>query len=170
MSEDPGTLPLIVGVAGHRDLRADDGEALRASIKGIFAQLAAESPSTPLIVVSALANVARAWWFENEKQVTVPHLKGRGGEIGERLVDRIAARCRAANVRLLILLQGDTPRDDALAVLAHARERGVATLDLATEFRALHAKDPGLHERWFRGHMTREGNGWVAERVAAALR
>jgi hypothetical protein len=122
------------------------------------------------LVDAVLANVARAWWFENEKQVTVPHLKGRGGELGQCLVDRIAARCRTANVRLLVLLQGEAPRDDALAVLAHAQQRGVATLDLASEFAALHAEDASLRTRWFRGHMTREGNGWVAERVAAALR
>jgi hypothetical protein len=27
-----------------------------------------------------------------------------------------------------------------------------------------------LKEKWFRGHMTRAGNDWVADEIAAALR
>jgi hypothetical protein len=46
----------------------------------------------------------------------------------------------------------------------------VPTLDLATKFVEAAAKDPGLRDRWFAGHMTRKGNRWVAEQVAAALR
>lgn len=117
-----------------------------------------------------LASVARQWWFESEKQVTVPHLEGRGPEIGKRLVDRIAARCRRDGVRLLVLLQGEVAEAGALAVLRHAEQKGVATLDLATRYLERRAQDPSLQARWFRGHMTREGNAWVAGEVAEALR
>ncbi len=117
-----------------------------------------------------LANTVRGWWFENEKQVTAPQLEGRAEELGKLLVDRIAARCRERSVRLLLVLQDRAPTPAALAVLAHAQARGVAVLDLASRFQELLAGDPSLQQRWFRGHMTREGNAWVAREVAAALR
>jgi hypothetical protein len=112
----------------------------------------------------------KQWWFENEKQVTVPQLRGRGAEIGKLLASRIDAFCRARNVRLLLVLQGDRRNEDASAVMQHATARGVRTLDLVERFLAEQARDATLHDRWFDGHMTSEGNRWVAEQIAAALR
>lgn len=119
---------------------------------------------------AVLANTVRAWWFEKEKQVPVPHLVGKGGEIGKRLVDRLAKACAARGVRLLVVMLGETPRDDGLAVLRHAESVGVAALDLTTRYQQLLADDASLRKRWFRGHMTREGNDWAAQQIAAALR
>ena len=116
-----------------------------------------------------LANTARRWWFENEKQVPVPHLVGKGGEIGKRLVVRLAAACRERGARLLVVQLGETPRDDGSAVLAHATAHGVATLDLIAAYQQRLAQDASLRTRWFRGHMTREGNAWAAQQIAAAL-
>lgn len=121
------------------------------------------------LVDAVLANTLRNWWHENEKQVTVPHLAGKGEEIGKRLVDRIAGTCRERGVRLLLVLQGERARPDGAAVMRHAQARGVQTLDLATQFVERKAQDATLQKRWFAGHMTREGNGWVAEQIAAAL-
>lgn len=119
---------------------------------------------------AVLANTMKQWWFENEKQVRVAALEGRGGELGKKLIERIDACCRSKGVRLLVLLQDKKPDDDALAVLRHAEARSVQTLDLASEYAVLAAAGPGEHDGWFDGHMTRAGNRWVAERVAAALR
>jgi hypothetical protein len=116
------------------------------------------------------ASTMKQWWFENEKQVTVPQLRGRGAEIGKLLASRIDAFCRARNVRLLLVLQGDRRNEDASAVMQHATARGVRTLDLVERFLAEQARDATLHDRWFDGHMTSEGNRWVAEQIAAALR
>jgi hypothetical protein len=122
------------------------------------------------LVDAVLANTMRAWWFENEKQVTAPDLAGKGPELGKKLLERIAAACTAKNVRLLVVLLGDRPSDAALDVLHHASARGLPTLDLASEFTARERTDPSLKAKWFRGHMTREGNDWVAGEIAAALR
>jgi hypothetical protein len=122
------------------------------------------------LVDAILANTMRAWWFENEKQVAVPSLVGKGPELGKRLIARIAAKCNERDARLLVVLQGDTPVPFAVGVLQHAASRGIPTLDLATRYRELLAQDPSLRTKWFRGHMTREGNTWVAREVAAALR
>jgi hypothetical protein len=122
------------------------------------------------LIDAVLGNTLRQWWIEDEKQVPVPHLRGRGHLVGRHLCERIAAACRARGVRLLIVLQDKQPTDDALAMLQHAAAHGIATLDLATEYVQALAADPSLEDRWFAGHMTREGNGWVADRIAATLR
>ncbi len=121
------------------------------------------------LVDAVLANTCRQWWFENEKQVRVEALRGRGGELGQKLIDRIDAKCRTKGVRLLVVLQDKKPDGPSLALLRHAEARGVRTLDLASAFEAMAKKGPGEHDGWFDGHMTRAGNRWVAERIAAAL-
>lgn len=118
---------------------------------------------------AVLANTCKAWWFENEKQVVVPHLQGRGGQIGKKLVERIDARCRTRGIRWLLVLQDKRPTEAALDVLRHAESCGVQTLDLASKYAALRQGGPGEHDRWFDGHMTREGNAWVARQIAQAL-
>ena len=52
------TLPLIVSVTGHRDLRADDVPALTVAVRGIFEQFRSKYPSTPLVLLTALASGA----------------------------------------------------------------------------------------------------------------
>src|SRR5262245_34928384 len=51
-------LPLIVGVTGHRDLRAEDVPQLEAMVRKIFDEIQQQMPHTPLVVVSALAEGA----------------------------------------------------------------------------------------------------------------
>jgi hypothetical protein len=53
-----GVLPLVVGVTGHRDLRAGDLTRLTAEADAIFAELTATYTATPLVVLSALAEGA----------------------------------------------------------------------------------------------------------------
>ncbi|MGB3966610.1 MAG: hypothetical protein WBO45_07750, partial [Planctomycetota bacterium] len=122
------------------------------------------------VVDAVLANTVRGWWFENEKQVAVPALVGKGPELGKRLLERIAAACKVRGARLLVVMQGDRPHEVAAGVLRHAESRGIATIDLASRFAELNAQDPSLHGRYFRGHMTRAGNEWVAGEIAKALR
>lgn len=122
------------------------------------------------LVDAVLANTCKAWWFENEKQVKVPHLEGKGRDLGKKLIERIAANCRTRGVHLFVLLQDKKPDDAALAVLRHAESLGVPVLDLASKYAALVAAGPGAHDGWFDGHMTRAGNRWVAEELANALR
>jgi hypothetical protein len=53
-----GLIPLVVGVTGHRDLRPDDVPALEAAVRGLLDQLRREYPTTPLVVVTPLAEGA----------------------------------------------------------------------------------------------------------------
>jgi hypothetical protein len=53
-----GRLPIVIGVTGHRHLRAGDLSTHRAHVRELFAQLRLRYPSTPLRVVTALAEGA----------------------------------------------------------------------------------------------------------------
>ncbi|MGD0438347.1 MAG: hypothetical protein ABSB86_17955, partial [Bryobacteraceae bacterium] len=50
--------PLTIGVTGHRDLRDDDVDQLERKVKHILGRLRRQYPSTPLVVLSALAEGA----------------------------------------------------------------------------------------------------------------
>ena len=53
-----GRIPLLVGVTGHRDLRDEDLPRLRSIVGKIFTDLKAAYPSSPIILLSALAEGA----------------------------------------------------------------------------------------------------------------
>lgn len=122
-----------------------------------------------------LWNAAPSWWVGQEREVR-EHPPGTGLLLGTKLLERLAARCRSANARLLLVLQGPAPEMPAGVpvrapeLLAHGRSLGILTLDLATRFRNLADADPTLDGRFFAGHMTPAGNQWVAEQIAAELR
>ena len=88
----------------------------------------------------------------------------------EAMTGCLGAETRTYQKDELVYRFGDTVESPALEVLRHAESRGIATLDLATRFVEANRADPSLFERWFEGHMTREGNRWAAEQIADALR
>ncbi|WP_114240884.1 hypothetical protein [Dyella sp. C9] len=47
--------PLVVGVTSHRNLRADESDAISERVRAFFAQLRQEFPTLPLVLLSALA-------------------------------------------------------------------------------------------------------------------
>jgi hypothetical protein len=51
-------LPIVLGVTGHRDLRPEDLERLDAVVEGVMLRLLARYASTPLVLLSALAEGA----------------------------------------------------------------------------------------------------------------
>jgi hypothetical protein len=53
-----GPLPLVVGITGHRDLRAKDIPALEQILREFFRDLQTRHPSTPLLLLTALADGA----------------------------------------------------------------------------------------------------------------
>ncbi|HEX8758156.1 MAG TPA: hypothetical protein VF745_17600 [Steroidobacteraceae bacterium] len=53
-----GRLPIVIGVTGHRHLRASDLPSLREQVRGLFAELRRLYPATPLRIVTALAEGA----------------------------------------------------------------------------------------------------------------
>ncbi|HEV7135757.1 MAG TPA: hypothetical protein VGN43_03930 [Steroidobacteraceae bacterium] len=57
-AEPDGRLPIVIGVTGHRHLRAGDLPCLREHVRALFAELRRRYPTTPLRIVSALAEGA----------------------------------------------------------------------------------------------------------------
>jgi hypothetical protein len=51
-------VPLVVGITGHRDLRQSDRMVLEERVRSVFRTLHGRYPSTPLLVLSALAEGA----------------------------------------------------------------------------------------------------------------
>src|SRR5260370_266892 len=50
--------PLVIGVTGHRDLREEDREHLKNSVRKVFTELRKQYPSTPFVLLSPLAEGA----------------------------------------------------------------------------------------------------------------
>ena len=50
-----GLIPLNVGVTGHRDVVAEDRDAIEIHVRSFFNELRRDYPSTPLRVYSGLA-------------------------------------------------------------------------------------------------------------------
>jgi hypothetical protein len=48
-----GSLPLVVGVTGHRDLGENDRPALAATVRRLLGDLLSRYPATPLVVLAA---------------------------------------------------------------------------------------------------------------------
>ncbi len=53
-----GPLPLIIGVTGHRDLRAEDTPRIEGAVRSEFERLEQLYPTTPFVLLSALAEGA----------------------------------------------------------------------------------------------------------------
>jgi len=58
VSHPAGPLPLIIGVTGHRDLRTEDIPKLESTLRDEFLRLRKRYPSTPFVLLSALADGA----------------------------------------------------------------------------------------------------------------
>lgn len=58
VNTNPCLIPFVIGVTGHRDLRPDDGPALEAAVRTVFDELRRRMPSTPLMLLSGLAEGA----------------------------------------------------------------------------------------------------------------
>lgn len=53
--QDPGAVPLVIGVAGHRDPRAEDLPVLRERFRALISELLRELLHTPLLMLNGLA-------------------------------------------------------------------------------------------------------------------
>jgi hypothetical protein len=75
MSLDVGfrRLPIVVGITGHRHLRPQDEAALAAAIDEIFARLQSAYPSTPLLLLTPLAEGADWLAADVARQRSIPY-------------------------------------------------------------------------------------------------
>lgn len=119
-------------------------------------------------------NACPSWWVGQEREIR-EHAPGTGIYICKLLLERLQHTCAAKSVHLVLVLQGRSPEHRsgapirAIELLAHGEQLGVTTLDLASRFRDMAKQDATLEDKFFRGHMTKIGNGWVASQLAKLL-
>ena len=53
--QDPGAIPLVVAVAGHRDPIPEDIPLLRQKFRELISELMTQLPSTPVVLLNGLA-------------------------------------------------------------------------------------------------------------------
>ena len=58
--------PVVIGVTGHRDLRGQDKEKLRAAVRGELEALHSKCPHSPLLLLTGLA--------EGAEKITAAHV------------------------------------------------------------------------------------------------
>lgn len=63
------SIPVVVGVTGHRDTREQDRETLKAAVKGELEALQAKCPHTPVVVMTGLAEGADTLCAETALEV-----------------------------------------------------------------------------------------------------
>ena len=70
------SVPLIIGITGHRNIPVEDTPALKEQIRLIFKELKAQYPTTPLVLISPLAEgadrLAAEVALDNDIQLVVP--------------------------------------------------------------------------------------------------
>lgn len=125
------------------------------------------------LVDFVMLRLRRERWLAGATDLVRVHRQGE--QVARLLVERLAAAAAARGVPWLLVALGDPagPSGPTDALLRHARERGVAGLDLLEPLRQELGADPGLRARLFLApgaHLSPAGNDWVAARVAARLR
>ena len=125
-------MPLVVGVTSHRNLAPDEIEPIRQSIAGFFAQLKADFPEMPLLMLSALAEggdqlAAREALAAGVRLIApLPLLPDiyREDFIDDATRQQFAELCNHANILQMPLLSGQTLA--GIAVRGEARDRQYA--------------------------------------------
>ena len=125
------------------------------------------------VVHTVMTRVARSYWLGGRIHSASVHRDGEAVAI--RLLRTLADDLAADGVRLLVVVQGTQdldPGQRALGarVLAGLRGAPAITLDLHGPLQELRERDPEQFRRLYRRHMTRDGNAFVADRIAEAIR
>jgi hypothetical protein len=114
-----------------------------------------------------------AFWYLGDWENV--HVHRKGPEVAELLMGRLAAFSREHGTKVVLLAQHqedarewESPLSEH--VVAAARRNDIPALDLYEPLRKVADTDPARFHSFFRGHMTKEGNAFVAEQVAEFLK
>jgi hypothetical protein len=124
---NPSLIPFLVAVTGHRDLRPQDLEALRREVRAVFVGMRSRMPSTPLVLLSGLAEGADQLAAEvalKEGVLLVAALpmpvdvyKDQMSEDGQKKFDELLA---ASAIQIVLPLEGQTVEDVRASEAARA--------------------------------------------------
>lgn len=125
---------------------------------------------------AVLRRIVPGMWLAGPFDVRRVH--DQGELVSLRLLERLHARARAAGVRVVLVIQGHPRHDPAPTrrLVARARELDVEIVDLLGAMTTIASARPDMTDRFYHanrwsvwGHMSAEGNAWVAARIAEAL-
>jgi hypothetical protein len=112
------------------------------------------------------------WLYWREGRFSLTHEDEEA--IGCGLMARLGDLQDRLGLPVVVLLQKskaeEPPEPQGDRVLACARARGLATMDLFPVLRELQVEDPERHAALFFGHMTPAGNEWVARVLADEIK
>ena len=124
-----------------------------------------------------MSTYAPAAWTQHRFRCTTAHR--RGTEVARLLLGNLEQATAAAGIELVVLAQFTFPAPDFPEqygmvddVLGGLRLPGTRVVNLGRPLEAIRREDPVRYQRFFfgQGHMTPEGNAWVADALAAVLR
>ena len=116
--------------------------------------------------------IAPTWWYLEGSEQKV---HDQGTEVASLLMYRLAEIVRGREIRVIVVAQCDRSFDteSLVPVLWHASKAGLEVLDLASPLAKLIEAEPTLEEEFFLGpfggHMTSQGNDWIAEQIFVRL-
>jgi hypothetical protein len=128
----PSPAPYVIAVTGHRDLRPQDVAALREEVRKVLVEIRIRMGSTPLLLLSGLAEGADQLVAEVALELGVPVgavipmpldiYRVQMPEEAQKKLDELLAR---AEIRVELPLEGRTPEqlrtsNDALAACYEA--------------------------------------------------
>ena len=97
------TIPLMIGVAGHRAIRAEDEAALRTAVKNELKKLRELCPFTPLVMLSSLAEGGDLLCADAAEELGIPLIAALPRErddyeqdFGEETIQRFRHHCARA--------------------------------------------------------------------------
>lgn len=116
--------------------------------------------------------IAPRTWIQGRENSRMEHENGL--QVACLLLRRLEKLTRDAGIRLLVLIQYERdPSPDSLRSVAWLRScaglRDELILDLHPDLEKIRSTDPRRYARMFDGHMTAEGNLFVAKTLAEVL-
>ena len=125
------------------------------------------------VVHTVMSKVARTYWASGRAHSVGVHSDGEA--VATHLLRALADELAARHIRLLVVVQAAQDLDPgkralAARVLASLNGTEAVTLDLHSPLQELRERDPERFKRLYRRHMTLDGNAFVADRIAAAIR
>jgi len=126
------------------------------------------------LIHSVMIRLSPNFWIEPGSSVRAHH---RGSEVANLLMEELKRLTDERHIRLIVLIQYDILTISAYLKKADylrgfLEEQGIQVIDLQSALREIATSDPARYERFFNkegGHMSAEGNAFVAEQVNKTL-
>lgn len=119
--------------------------------------------------------IPHIWMAGVKPEWTHKRAHEKGGAVSCWLLAELDEQARREKMKLLVVLQYGASTSSKEIMLAHdlvecLAHHHVSFLDLRLSLQRIKKSDPERYKRFFSGHMTREGNDWVALQISERLK